>query len=152
MVDIKKPEYMMEGHCYVLLQTQEIHPIAFNRFDFVWYPERAKSLGGLYTAQPYVKSIITESAHYITLYDRDKVFVWDIEEDRWIHPDMQTFGASRNNMESNLLGITNTIPAMVCDGGKRFAKYVKKLEASYEMARLKYENPVEYAVLQKCKE
>lgn len=148
---MNKDNYIREGHCYVLLQTKEIHPISFRRFDFVWYPERAKTLVDLHKALPYKKSIVTESAHIIALYSAKNVSVWDIEEDRWETPDMQTYGASRTLIDSNFLGIRHTIPARVADGGEAYGLYVKKVEESYERVRLKYENPVECGVLETLK-
>jgi len=115
--------------CYVLLQTNKIHPIAYHRHDLVWYPERAMTLLDCVQYRPYVKSVVTENPWIISCYDRDNVRVW---HDGWVSPNDQTYGASVNSITMRLLGIRSTIPAMVYDGGKDIKKLIKKLEDEWE--------------------
>lgn len=124
-------KYELEGHCYVLIQTNKIHPIAYDRFDFIWYPERSMTMLETINYRPYVQSIVTENPWLIALYDRSKVRVWDAEDKRWVGPDCQTYGASVNHLMCSVLGLRNTIPAQVMDGGEELEKYIKKLEKSY---------------------
>ena len=117
--------------CYVLLQTNKIHSIAYERHKLIWYPERSMTLLDCVRYRPYVKSVVTENPWIISCYDRDNVRVWRPEYDGWVIPNDQTYGASVNSITMCLLGIRNTIPAMVYDGGKDIKKLIKKLEKEY---------------------
>ena len=130
MTDTK---YELEGVCYVLVKADTIHPIAYERFDFEWYPESAMTLLDQVNYLPYVKSIVTENPWLIACYSRENVRVWD-EEYGWIMPDRQTYGASVNSIMMTILGVRNTIPAQVIDGGKSITKYKKELGAIYDKA------------------
>lgn len=125
-----------ENHCYVLLQGLWIHPIATKRHDLVWYPERAMTLLERHQYRPYVKSVVTEDAWIIGLYDR--LYVRIIEEDgSWRCPNMQTYAASHNTITCCLLGIQSTIPAMTNDGGETIKKeienYKKLVDKAWEI-------------------
>lgn len=122
----------LEGTCYVLLQTNKINPIAYKRHDLIWYPERGKTLLQCVQYRPYVKSIVTENPWLIACYDRDDVRMWSRKykkKGEWISPNDQTYGASVNSIMMRILGIRNTIPAMVLDGGESIRKYIKELES-----------------------
>ena len=56
-----KNDIVLEGMCYVLLQIEQVHPIAKMRHDLIWYPERAMTLLDCVQYKPYVKSIVTEN-------------------------------------------------------------------------------------------
>jgi len=129
----------MEGHCYVLLQGDWIHPIAYKRHDLLWYPERAMTLLGRHQYRPYVKSIVTEDAWLIGTYDREKVF--EIYEDgSWQHPNYQTYAMSHNGITCNLLGIQSTIPAITNDGGddirEAIAEYKKLVDLAVKLYKV----------------
>ena len=121
-----------ENTCYVLLRTNKINPIAYKRHDLVWYPETGMPLLKRVTYTPYIKSIVTEDPWLISCYSREHVRVWSKEYNKkgeWVWPNNQTYGASVNWITSSLLGIKNTIPAMVLDGGESIRKYIKELES-----------------------
>jgi len=118
-----KIEY--ENTCYVLLQTNSIHPIAHKRHDLLWYPERGMTLLDCIQYKPYVKSIVTENPWLISCYDRENVRVWD-KEYNWIRPNDQTYGASINKITMCILGIRQTIPSVAYDGGKAIEKLIKE--------------------------
>lgn len=122
----------LEGTCYVLLQTNKINPIAYKRHDLIWYPETAMTLLQCVQYEPYVKSIVTENPWLIACYDHDDVRLWSTKytkKGEWISPNDQTYGASVNSIMMRILGIRNTIPAMVLDGGEEIRKYIKELES-----------------------
>lgn len=48
---------------------------------------------------------------------------------KWIRSDNQTYGASVDSILRRILGIKDTIPAMVLDGGESIRKYIKELES-----------------------
>lgn len=121
---MKKIEF--ENTCYVLLQTNKVHPIAYEKHNLVWYPERAMTLLDCVQYIPYVKSIVTENPWIIACYDRDNVRVWD-KEHGWIVPNDQTYGASVNKITMCLLGIKQTIPSIALDGGERIRKLIGEL-------------------------
>jgi hypothetical protein len=128
----RQEELQLEGHCYVLVRTNKIHPIAHQRFDFMWYPETGMSLIDQMNYRPYVQSIITENPWLIAMYPREKIRVWDKDEKRWVLPDRQTYGASVNGIMMTCLGFSCTIPAQALDGGEQLSQKVKEIEDSYE--------------------
>ena len=116
-----KIEY--KGICYVLLQTDKIHPITHKRHDLVWYPERGMSLLSCVQYRPYVKSIVTENCWIISCYSMENVRVWH-KEHGWITPNHQTYGASVNQINMTILGISQTIPSVALDGGKQIKELI----------------------------
>ena len=126
-------KYLLEGNCYVLVRTQVIHPITYDRHDFVWYPEESLSLISTMNYRPFMKSIVTESPWLIALYDRTKV--WIVAEDgQWRNPPDQTYGASVNGIMKRVLRFNNTIPAQVLDGGSTLNKRAIEIEKRYKLA------------------
>lgn len=125
-------EIEFEGKCYVLLQTGETHPIIHYRHDLLWYPERSMTLVETVQYKPFVKSIVTENPWLISNYDREDVFIWEKRVGKWDwqHPNSQTYGASVNKIMMCTLGIHQTIPSTVLDGGKEIQKMLKKLDYS----------------------
>jgi len=125
----------LEGVCYVLLQTNKVHPISEHRHDLVWYPERAMTLLDTIQYIPYVKSIVTENPWLIGCYDRDHVRVWTKnlrgKGYQWWKPNEQTYGASNNNIRMCLLGIGQTIPSYAYDRGKEIQKLIKKVNKGF---------------------
>lgn len=115
-----------ENTCYVLVQTGLIHPIAHERHDLIWYPERSMTLLDCVQYQPFIKSIVTENPWIISCYDRDNVRVWN-KKHNWITPRDQTYGASINQITMCILGIRQTIPSIAFDGGKEIKKLIKEL-------------------------
>ena len=133
---MKQEPIKLEGHCYVLLQGDWIHPIAHRRHELLWYPERGMRLQDQYTYRPYVQSIVTECAWLIGLYDRENVRCVD-EDGRWRTPNMQTYGSSADWITHCLLHINSTVSAIPLDGGKSFAKviadYTKRIKKSAKL-------------------
>ncbi len=128
----RKEKIKFESMCYILLQTNKIHPITYNRYDLVWYPERGMTLLECVQYRPYVKSVVTENPWLIACYDYENVRVWSkkyTKKGEWISPNDQTYGASVNSIMMRILGIKHTIPAMVLDGGESIRKYIKELES-----------------------
>jgi len=119
----------LEGICYVLLQTDKTHPIAHKRHELVWYPERGMSLLDTIQYIPYVKSIVTENSWIIACYDRSNVRVWEKvgKKYQWVRPNEQTYGTSNNKIRMSLLGIGQTIPSCVLDGGEEIRKLIKEV-------------------------
>lgn len=121
----------LEGTCYVLLQINTIHPITYIRHDLIWYPERYLNLLECVQYRPYIKSIVTENAWLISCYDRNNVKIWH-KEYGWVSPNNQTYGASVNQINSHLLGIKQTIPSVMLDGGDAIKKLIDKLKDDRE--------------------
>jgi len=120
-----------ENKCYVLLKTNKIHPITYQRFDLVWYPEDRMTLFDTIQYQPYVRSIVTENPWLISMYKMENVKIWSIEDKKWKTQHRQTYGASVNMIMMTILGITQTIPSGALDGGIEIQEYIKKIETSY---------------------
>lgn len=131
---MKKQVIELLGICYVLVQTDAVHPITYQRHDLIWYPERAMGLLDCVNYKPYIGSVVTENPWIASCYPRENVRVWD-EEYGWIMPDFQTYGASVNKITMCLFGIRDTIPAQVMDGGKNLEKHKKNLERIYKKAK-----------------
>ena len=111
--------------CYVLLQINNVHPIAYSRFDLMWYPERTMTLLDCVTYKPYEKSIVTENPWIIGCYRREFVRVWD-KKRGWIMPNRETYGASVNAITMTILGIRQTIPSAALDGGKLIEDLIER--------------------------
>jgi len=128
----RKEKTIFEGICYVLLRTNKIHPISYERHNLIWYPETSMTLLECVQYRPYVKSIVTENPWLIACYNNDYVRVWSTEytkKGEWVSPFEQTYGGSVNSITMRILGIRNTIPAMVLDGGESIRKYINHLES-----------------------
>lgn len=127
----RKEKTKFEGTCYVLLRTNKINPIAYERHDLIWYPETAMTLLQCVLYEPYVKSIVTENPWLIACYDHNYIRVWSTEYNKkgeWVIPNRQTYGACTSDIMMGILGISTTIPAMILDGGELIRKYIKELE------------------------
>ena len=128
----RREKIKFEGICYVLLRTNKINPIAYERRNLIWYPETAMTLLQCVLYKPYVKSIVTENPWLIACYDNNYIRLWStkyIKKGEWVTPTRQTYGASVDDIIRTILGIKHTIPAMVLDGGKSIRKYIKELES-----------------------
>ena len=120
----------MEGICYVLPVVNTWHKIAEKRHDLSWYPEDGMSLYDRVKYTPYCQSVVTEDPWIISSYGQDDVRIW--KNGGWVEPNMQTRGASVNKILSQLLGVKQTIPSSVLDGGTAINKVMEKLEEEYK--------------------
>ena len=118
--------------CFVFLQgnvANEEHYFDLVREskndNLILYPERAMTFADTVDYRPYVKSVVTENPFIISCYSREDV--WVLQDDDWVHPDIQTYGASVDFITSDILQYGNTIPTAVLGGGK-FKEKVKKLK------------------------
>ncbi len=131
---MKSEPLKLEGHCYILLQGDWIHPIAYRRSELIWYPERSLTLAGQYTYKPYVQSIVTECAWLISLYDRERVRVLN-EDGYWVTPNIQTYASSAEIITHHLLRIPSTVAAMPLDGGRQFKTVIKEYAKRIKKAK-----------------
>jgi len=97
----------------------------------VWYPEDGMSLFDIIQYKPFVRSVVTENPWIISMYKKENVKIWSIEDKKWKTQHRQTYGASVNMIMMTILGISQTIPSEALDGGKEIKEYIKKLETSY---------------------
>lgn len=60
----------------------------------------------------------------------ERIYIWEELYGKWDwrHPDSQTCGASVNKIMMCILGIRQTIPSYVLDGGKEIQKMINELE------------------------
>ncbi len=129
----RQRELELEGVCYVLPQAGTWHKIAESRHDLVWYPEQAMSMFDRINYKRYVKSIVTEDPWIIGCYDMDNVRIW--KKGQWTWPNSQTFGASVNNIQHQILRIPHTISSAAMDGGKAVEKHVNELTKEYKKSQ-----------------
>ncbi len=129
----KQEPLELEGVCYVLPQAGTWHKIAEARHDMEWYPEQDMSMFEQINYRPYVKSVVTENPWIIACYDQDNVRVWKNDEWRW--PNIQTYGASANRIQSKILRTPHTIPSCAMDGGKAVNKMLSDLTESYKKSQ-----------------
>lgn len=129
---MKQEPIKLEGHCYVLLQGDWIHPIAYRRHELLWYPERGMPLFEQVNYRPYVQSVVTECPWIVAMYDYEKVRIVD-EDGRWRCPNMQTYCSDASNILHGIMDLRHMIPAQAMDGGEKikqviadYAKRVKK--------------------------
>lgn len=103
-------EYRKQGCCYVLHQGI-FNDILYHKTDFVLYPEQSLTLTELVVGRKWQKSVITENPWIIACYDMNDVYV--CRNGEWVNPNSQTFGCSVNQIMSQVLGITSTIPSNI---------------------------------------
>lgn len=106
--------YELIENCYVLLDGQHkgINDLILkHKDDLILYPEREMRLVDKASYRPYLKSIVTECEWLIGVYPMERVWIW--KDNQWVNPPMQTYGASRNLITCNLLGVHQTIPLHV---------------------------------------
>lgn len=101
-----KHQVILEGKCYVL-HSNYFHPILYNKYEMILYPERKLSLFERASGLIYEKSIITEDPLLICAYDRKDVFIWNGED--WVNPERQTLGCDFSYIMSDLLHINSSI-------------------------------------------
>ena len=120
-----KIEY--NNYCYVLLRTEEIHPITERRHDLIWYPETSKKFTDIIKYRPYIKSVVTENPWIISCYDINRVFILG-DDGEWRHPRHQTYGLSVDMAIHSIIGINQSIPSTPLDGGEYMDKFILKYE------------------------
>lgn len=118
--------------CFVFLQgniANEEHYFDLVRESkndrLILYPERAMTFADTVDYRRYAKSVVTENPFIISCYSKEDV--WVLQDDEWVHPEIQTYGASVNLITMSILQYSNTIPTSVLGGGK-FKDKVKKLK------------------------
>ena len=120
------------GQCFVFLKGNDANLEHYydlvresKNDNLILYPERAMTFADTVDYRPYVKSVVTENPFIISCYSNEDV--WILQKDEWIHPNMQTYGASVNLITMSILQYGNTIPTSVL-GGRKFKDTVKKLK------------------------
>lgn len=116
-----------KNYCYVLVRTEEIHPITEDRHDLIWYPEDSMKLIDTIKYRPYVDSIVTEDPWIITCYSQSHVFILG-DDGKWRHPRQQTYGLSVSMCIHSVIGINQSMPSTPLDGGESIYKFISKYE------------------------
>ena len=123
---------MEKEQCFVFLQGNEANEEHYydlvresKNDNLILYPERAMTFADTVDYRRYVKSVVTENPFIISCYPRENV--WVLQDDEWVNPEIQTYGASVNIITSSILQYHNTIPTSVL-GGVKFKDRVKKLK------------------------
>lgn len=126
-------ENIMETEqCFVFLQGNDANEEHYydlvresKNDNLILYPERAMTFADTVDYKRYVKSVVTENPFIISCYPKENV--WVLQDDEWVHPNQQTYGASVNFITMSILQYSNTIPTSVL-GGEKFKDKVKKLK------------------------
>jgi hypothetical protein len=92
--------------------------------NLILYPERAMTFADTVDYRRFAKSVVTENPFIISCYSREDV--WILQDDEWVNPGMQTYGASVNLITSSILQYHNT--SWYRMGGEKFKDKVKKLK------------------------
>jgi len=123
---------MEKEQCFVFLQGNDANMEHYydlvresKNDNLILYPERAMTFADTVDYRHYVKSVVTENPFIISCYPRENV--WVLQDDEWVNPEIQTYGASVNIITSSILQYHNTIPTSVL-GGVKFKDRVKKLK------------------------
>jgi hypothetical protein len=100
-------------NCYVCnSRSSAIYPLELNKDNTLFYPEnRMSTMDCFKITRPKDFHIVTDSPFLVGLYDRKEVFVW--KNNKWINPDIQTFGASYSIIIQDIFGYNNTIPQTI---------------------------------------
>ena len=120
------------GQCFVFLQGNDANEEHYydlvresKNDNLILYPERAMTFADTVDYRRYVKSIVTENSFIISCYPKENV--WILQDDEWVNPDIQTYGANVNLITMSFLHYNSTIPTSVIGGGK-FKDKVKNLK------------------------
>lgn len=116
-----------EGTCYVAHQgvADLFKLFGEKRVDLLFYPENRLTSLDRRIGIKYVKSIVTESAQMICMYDAKDVYIW--RKGEWVNPNRQTFGTSYEIIESDLLKFENSISASIVGGVEKLKEKIKNL-------------------------
>ncbi len=125
---------ILKETCYVLPRVETFHPIAYQRSEFIWYPETAMTMLEQVSYQRYAQSIVTENPWIIASYPQENVRIWN-EESGWVIPSFQTRGMSVEMAYSKILGIKQSLPSSAYDGGTAIEELSNKIKASYKNAQ-----------------
>jgi len=125
----KDNEIKSEGCCYIYIRGNDINIEHYYDLvdksksdEMILYPEDKLTFAKIIDYRPYVLSIVTENPFIISTYDIKHVFV--LSDDKWIHPEFQTYGTSVEIIRSELLHYDSSIPSAIIDGGK----YINKIK------------------------
>jgi hypothetical protein len=128
---MKKISHPIENDkCYVVHQGfGDLYAMfGYKRHDLITFPENGLTSIQRRIGIKYTRSIVTESAQMISCYDRNDVYIW--RDGKWENPDIQTYGASYELLESDLLFFDHSIPMNICDS-KLGPKLNEKLKLLY---------------------
>lgn len=116
-----------ENTCYVAHQgvADLFKLFGEKRVDLLFYPENGLTSMDRRIGIKYIKSIVTESAQMICMYDAKDVFIWRNGE--WVNPDRQTYGCSYEIIESDLLKFRNSISTRIVGGVEELREKIKNL-------------------------
>ena len=121
-----------DSQCFVFVQGNDINIEHFYELvrkskndELILYPERGMTFANTVDYKPYVKPIVTENPYIIACYDSRSV--WVLQEDEWVNPDRQTYGASVNLITTSILQYPNTIPILPY-GGRSFESRIKNMK------------------------
>lgn len=130
----KKTDVFLNEFCYVLPRVDEWHKITELRHDLAWYPEDSMTLFDTVNYRRFLKSVVTENPFIISCYPRENVRYWD-DKYGWREPDEQTYGCSVNGIMHSMLGVSQTIPSAVYDGGEQLMKEIKEINKIYKKSQ-----------------
>jgi hypothetical protein len=102
--------------CYVFHSKRpgELPLDILNMGNTLFYPEKTMSVMQQCTSGvPRGFHIVTDSPFLVGLYSREDVYMWSEEYQRWVHPNVQTYGANFEVILSHVFGYTNGIAGAV---------------------------------------
>lgn len=105
-------------YCYVNNPKSGVKiPASLTLDNTLFYPEKAMTTYERHTSGvPSEFNIMTDAPELVALYDREEVFIWCKDRERWVHPDIQTYAADIMVIRQELFGINSAIPRATIDG------------------------------------
>jgi hypothetical protein len=126
-------EEKLKGNCFVYINGNEVDIEKYYELVrlskdglIILYPERSLTFVDTVCYIPFVKSVITENPWIIATYDRK--YVWIIEDNIWVNPEIQTFGSSVNIITDDILKYRRSIPLCILYGKKGIEKYKEEVK------------------------
>lgn len=100
-------------NCYVANPKDgSVYPSELNKENTLFYPEAGMTtMERFSSSRPRDFHIVTDCHFLVGLYDKNEVFIW--RDGKWINPDFQTYGCSRNLILSEIFGINSSIQQAV---------------------------------------
>jgi hypothetical protein len=122
----------LEGNCFVYIEGNEVDIekyydlVRLSKDDkIILYPERKRCFIDTVCYRPYVKSVVSENPWIISCYSAKNV--WILEDGEWMHPDIQTYGASVEYITDLILHVNSSIPLLILGGDEAIIRLKEKI-------------------------
>jgi hypothetical protein len=103
-------------NCYVTHpRSGSVLPEELTKDNTLFYPESRMSTDDCFRSSvPSDFHIVTDNVFLVSLYSTKEVFIW--RNNKWVHPEIQTYGASYTMIIDYVFDYGTTIPTAILNG------------------------------------